>query len=157
MSVYWFYLLSLCVLHFFKIYICTFLSFFCFSYFYSFLLYFYLRCLFHLTSTFTGPQGRAVSIIASYMVSPGAKSSLGDRLSWSEFFGCYPQILQHYGPDGPGTESRWGTRFSAPVQTGPGAHSASYTMGTGSFPGVKRPERGVDHPPPSSAKVEGGV
>ena len=25
-------------------------------------------------------------------------------------------------------------RFSAPVQTGPGAHPASYTMGTGSFP-----------------------
>jgi hypothetical protein len=23
----------------------------------------------------------------------------------------------------------------------------------GSFPGIKRPERGVDHPPPSSAEV----
>jgi len=30
-----------------------------------------------------------------------------------------------------------GARFSAPVQTGPGAHPASYKMGTGSFPGVK--------------------
>jgi len=30
-----------------------------------------------------------------------------------------------------------GTRFSAPVQTGPGAHPASCTMGTGSVPGVK--------------------
>jgi len=28
-------------------------------------------------------------------------------------------------------------RFSAPVQTGPGAHPASCTMGTGPFPGVK--------------------
>jgi len=28
-------------------------------------------------------------------------------------------------------------RFSAPVQTGPGTHPASCTMGTGSFPGVK--------------------
>jgi hypothetical protein len=45
------------------------------------------------------------------------------------------------------------TRFSAHVYTGPGADPASYTMGTGSFPGVKRPGRGVDHPPPSSAKV----
>jgi hypothetical protein len=27
-------------------------------------------------------------------------------------------------------------------------------MGTGSFPGVKWPERGVDHPPPSSAEVK---
>ena len=40
-----------------------------------------------------------------------------------------------------------GARFSAPVQTGPGAHPASCTMGTRSFPGVKRPGRGVDHPP----------
>jgi len=30
-------------------------------------------------------------------------------------------------------------RFSAPVQTGPAAHPASYTMGIGSFPGAKRP------------------
>jgi hypothetical protein len=29
------------------------------------------------------------------------------------------------------------TRFSAPVQTGPGARSVSCTMGTGSFPGVE--------------------
>jgi hypothetical protein len=32
-------------------------------------------------------------------------------------------------------------------------HPASCTMGTGSFPGVKRPELGVDHPSPSSAEV----
>ena len=37
-------------------------------------------------------------------------------------------------------------RFSPPLQTGPGALSVSYTMGTGSFPGVKRPGRGVNHP-----------
>jgi len=30
-------------------------------------------------------------------------------------------------------------------------------MGTGTFPGVKRPGRGVDHPPPSSAEVKGKV
>jgi len=46
-------------------------------------------------------------------------------------------IATGYGLDGPGIESRWGARFSAPVQTGPGAHPASRTMGTGSFPGVK--------------------
>jgi len=45
-------------------------------------------------------------------------------------------------------------RFSAPVQTGPGAHLASYTMGTGSFPEVERPERGVDHPSQSRAEVK---
>jgi hypothetical protein len=47
-----------------------------------------------------------------------------------------------------------GARFLAPDQTGPEAYSASCTMDTGSFPGVKRPGRGFDHPPPCSAKVE---
>jgi hypothetical protein len=46
-------------------------------------------------------------------------------------------IATGYGLDGPGIESRWGARFSAPVQTGPGAHPASCKMGTGSFPRVK--------------------
>ena len=46
-------------------------------------------------------------------------------------------IATGYGLDGPEIESRWGPRFSAPVQTGPGVHLASYTMGTGSFPRVK--------------------
>ena len=46
-------------------------------------------------------------------------------------------IATGYGLDGPGIESRWGARFSAPVQTGHGAHPASCTMGTGFFPGVK--------------------
>jgi hypothetical protein len=47
-----------------------------------------------------------------------------------------------------------GARFSAHVQTGPRAHPASCTMGTGYFPGVKRPGRGADQPPPPSAEVE---
>jgi hypothetical protein len=47
-----------------------------------------------------------------------------------------------------------GARFFAHVQTGPEAHPASCTMGIGSFPGVKRPGRGADHPPPSSADVK---
>ena len=55
-------------------------------------------------------------------------------------------IATRYGMDGPGIESQWGASFSAPVQTGPGAHAVSYTMSTGPFPGVKRPGRGVDHP-----------
>ena len=47
-----------------------------------------------------------------------------------------------------------GERFSAPVQTGSEDHPASYTMGTGSLQGVKRPGRDVDHPPPSSEEVK---
>jgi len=38
-----------------------------------------------------------------------------------------------------GIESRCGARYSLPVQTSPGAHPASCTMVTESFPGVKRP------------------
>ena len=48
-----------------------------------------------------------------------------------------------------------GARFSAPVQTGPGAHPASSTMGTGSLArGEKRLGRGFDHPPQPSAEVK---
>jgi hypothetical protein len=43
-----------------------------------------------------------------------------------------------------------GARFFAHVQTGPGVHPVSCTMGSGSFPEVKRPGRGADHPPPSA-------
>ena len=57
-------------------------------------------------------------------------------------------IVTGYGLDGPGIESRWGARFSATVQTGPGAHPSSCTMGTGSFPGIKS-GRGVTLTPHS--------
>ena len=40
------------------------------------------------------------------------------------------------------------------VQTGPGAHRATYAMGARYFPGVNRLGRGVDHPPRSSAEVK---
>jgi len=47
-----------------------------------------------------------------------------------------------------------GVIFPAPVQTCPGAHPASYTMGTGSLLGIKRPESNTGHPPLSSAQVK---
>jgi len=40
-----------------------------------------------------------------------------------------------------------GARFSALIQTGPGMHPASYTIGTGSFLGGKRPGLGINYPP----------
>ena len=47
-----------------------------------------------------------------------------------------------------------GAIFSAPVQNGPGAHPASCTLGTGSFPGVKS-GRGVTLTPhPVLVKVK---
>ena len=63
-------------------------------------------------------------------------------------------IATCYGLDGPGIESRWVARFSAPVQTGSGAHPASYAVGTRSFQGAKRPGCGVGYPPPSSAEIK---
>ena len=45
-----------------------------------------------------------------------------------------------------------GARFSAPAL--PSGPPSLCTMGTGSFPGLKRPWRGVDHPPRSSAEVK---
>ena len=61
-------------------------------------------------------------VLIAFMCASGPGSSVGIRTA--------------YGLDGPGIEYRWGAKFSAPVQTGPGAHPASFTMGTGYFPGV---------------------
>jgi len=63
-------------------------------------------------------------------------------------------IATRYMLNGPGMESRWWARVSAPFQNGPGAYPACCTMGSGSFPGVKRQVHGVDHPPPSDAEVK---
>ena len=46
-------------------------------------------------------------------------------------------IAIDYGLEGPGSNSG-GEEIFRPVQTGPGAHPASCTIGTGSFPGVNR-------------------
>jgi hypothetical protein len=45
-------------------------------------------------------------------------------------------------------------KFSATVQTGPGAYPATHTTGTESFPVVKWAGRGVDDPHPSNAEVK---
>ena len=63
-------------------------------------------------------------------------------------------IRTRYWPDVPGVESQWGARFSTPVQTGPGAHLASYTMGTRYFQTITRLGLRFDHPPQSSTNVK---
>ena len=97
-------------------------------------------------------QSRRKKAVGSVRRSTGPVQPISHTTSYSRDSSV--GIATRYGLDGPGIESRWGKRFSAPVHA---AHSASCTMGTGSFPGVKRPRRCVDHPPPSSVEVEGRV
>jgi hypothetical protein len=66
-----------------------------------------------------------------------AHSSLRGIVTVNSGPGSSVGIATDYGRDGPGIESRWGARFTAPVQTSPEAHAASCTMGTRSFLGVK--------------------
>ena len=47
-----------------------------------------------------------------------------------------------------------GARFSTHVQTCRGAYPASYTMGNGSFLGIKGSGRGLDHRPLSCSEVK---
>ena len=61
-------------------------------------------------------------------------------------------IATRYGLGGPGIKSRWGRGLPHPSRPALGAHPASCTMGTGSFPGVKQQGRGADHPPPSKCR-----
>jgi len=68
--------------------------------------------------------------------------------SGSVHFGCVYNVIEWTWPGSSvgietelragrsGNEFRWGRDFP-PLQTGPGAHPTSYTMDTGSFPGVK--------------------
>ena len=63
-------------------------------------------------------------------------------------------IATRYGMDGPGIEYRWGRDFLHLSRPTTGPHPAFYTISTGSCPEVKRPGRGVDHPPPYSAEIK---
>ena len=95
----------------------------------------------------SGPQ---ISRIAAHevgkVISPTRRPPLPPRkYSWYSFRSWYSDSLRAVRS---GDRTPVEVRFSAPVQSGPGANPASSTMGTGSFPGVKRPGRGADHPPP---------
>jgi hypothetical protein len=61
-------------------------------------------------------------------------------------------IATRYGLDGPVIESRWGRDF--PHLSRPALGPTQPPLGTGSFLGVKRPGRDVDHPPPPTAEVK---
>jgi hypothetical protein len=62
-------------------------------------------------------------------------------------------IATRYGLDVPGIESRWGEIFRTRPEWRWGVSSLLYN-GYRVFQGVKRPGRGVDHPPLYSAEVK---
>ena len=63
-------------------------------------------------------------------------------------------IATRYGLDSPGNESRWRKIFCTHPDRPWGPLSLLYSEYRVSFPRVKRPGRGVDHPPPSCAEVK---
>ena len=65
-------------------------------------------------------------------------------------------IATGYGLDGPGIESRWGARFSAPVQTGPDPPSLLYNGYRVFTGGKERPEHDADPSTLSSVVVMKG-
>jgi hypothetical protein len=63
-------------------------------------------------------------------------------------------IATRYGLDGPGIESRWGRDFPHPSRPALWPTQPPIQWVPGLFPGVKRPESGVDPSPLSSSKVK---
>jgi hypothetical protein len=56
-------------------------------------------------------------------------------------------IATRYGLECPGIESRWGRDFLHPSRPAVGPTKLPIQLVPGLFRGVKRPGRGVDHPP----------
>jgi hypothetical protein len=74
---------------------------------------------------------------------------------WSEVsWDSTVSIVTCYGLDDLGIKLQWEARLSTNTHTGPGGpHSLLYDGYQISFPKVKQPGCGTDHPPTSSAKV----
>ena len=81
-------------------------------------------------------------------------TKVGECLYILTFFSYFTQntgrdisvgIATYYGLDGPGWNPGEAEIFHTRPDR-PGSPPTSYTMGTGSFPVLKRPGRGVDHP-----------
>ena len=73
-----------------------------------------------------------------------------NEIHWLEWAG----IATRYRADGPGIESRERRIFHNRPDRPWGQPSLLYNGHRVSLPGVKRPGRGVNHPPPSSAEVK---
>ena len=107
------------------------------------------------SAVITASKNTTPMLLLSLIVTPLFCSNLKFSKHYADNVVCDSSvsIATCYGLDGPGIESL-GVRFPAPVQTGPGAHPASYTKGTWSFPGVRRLRSGIDHPLPFNAKIK---
>jgi hypothetical protein len=92
-----------------------------------------------------------LSTCFKYLIIRGTNGELGSSVSTVSDYGLDDRAIEVRCP----AEAK-GFFSSLCVQTGSGAHPASFTMGTGGpFPWAKtRPGRYVDHSPPSSAEVE---
>jgi len=99
-----------------------------------------------LCSWFSGRSflGEIIHIISSYQWKKcdcGNHMKHGTDIYQKALSGCGPGsvvgIATDYGPDGLGIESRWERYFPHLCRPALGAHPASCTMGTRSFPGVK--------------------
>jgi hypothetical protein len=66
-------------------------------------------------------------------------------------------IATHYGLHCPGIEYRRGENFLIYLDRPWDPHMLLYGVYRVSFPGEKRSERGIYHPPPSSAEIKGRV
>ena len=90
---------------------------------------------------FTNTQFRDCLLVLKWCLSSILRPRFSFHVIILEFIKCFygpgssVSKATDYGLDGHGIISRWGEIFP-PVQTGPGAHPASCTMGTGSLPGV---------------------
>ena len=62
-----------------------------------------------------------------------------------------------YGLDLPGIVSRWGRYFRRPSRPALGLTQPLYNGYRIRFPGVKRPGRGVNQPPPLITEVKEGI
>jgi len=69
------------------------------------------------------------------------------RFNCIDVFYCIIAFNTCYGLDGPGIEFRWRRDFPHHIQTGPGAHPASYTVGYWVFPEGKTAEAWLWPPP----------
>jgi hypothetical protein len=100
--------------------------------------------LYELQAQWPAPPAPTLLLLLTKCIYP-VRMNIGVFLHSFTRFGNVPASALRAGRSG--DRISVGVRFFAPVQTGPGAHPASCTMGSGSFPGVKRPGRGVEHQP----------